>query len=462
MVETFEKEELSNSTWVCQGVRPRKTQPNGRTGARVLVTPSTFNAEELCNCSNPDMKVPHNQECCACQKGKAPLEVNAGEDTKQIKCFSCFGPGCQAELCHSANAQRVCSEGYEGTLCASCESDWRSVSFAHCTKCREQDKADRRMAFSSALLGAFTVLAILLWFYILKPQPDETPTEQGFRLVELLEQLLLILGFLQLLYVILSVVKRKSKLVTLAKEGGNEEEDETHQAIRNIVSLDFGWILDLLSVQCLLGFKDGRNLEVLVSAFALPSLCIIALILGFVSKKRSPFYGLKFAIVAMSMMFQGTVQVTLANLTWCQVRSRLGLSLQDHEFLIQRPFVTCKDSMSSNDPIGLAMRVAFATNVVLIPGCLFLLGWYITRKMRGVQSLASSIAPLLQCDNSDDHITMQFATVQIAAEKILLTKDSIVTCSSVFRLVDLFVMLGIKALFSEPRFECFPYQCWAD
>lgn len=185
--------------------------------------------------------------------------------------------------------------------------------------------------------------------------------------------------------------------------------------------LDVTWLLDALSVQCMLGYQDGRNLEVFVSALFLPLLVMVALTLGF-CRWGSPFYGLKYAIVMTSVAFQVTVTQTWGNLFWCETQSARGWALGDASFLSQRPFITCSKAIHE-DKLRYWLKLALSINGAIIPGSLCLLGMYITRRIRGVQALAASIIPVIQCDSNQDSVTLHFATVQAAVEKILSTQN---------------------------------------
>eukprot|EP00913_Durusdinium_trenchii_P008302 g7799.t1 len=214
----------------------------------------------------------------------------------------------------------------------------------------------------------------------------------------------------------------KEELTASTNEG--EQNEGVKFSIVELVLFDFGWLVDVLSVQCLLGYKDGRNFEVLVSIFALPALGVAALILG-LCKWRSPFYGLKYAIAITSIAFQTAILRTIENQFLCQARSKMGFLLEEGAFLRPRPFIACGVS-NVIDPLRYRLCAALAINGALIPGGLCLLGVYITRQIQGVQGLLSSINPVIQCDASNpDTVTLHFATVQVAAEKLPLSREDL-------------------------------------
>ncbi|CAK8995293.1 unnamed protein product [Durusdinium trenchii] len=411
----IEKEELTGGLWKCAGVRPKKPNGNGISRGRVLVTPDTFAAKRLCSCMNKNMvKVVKEKPCCGCKKGMVALNVSNTSDW----CYSCFGPGCDLETtCFTDDADKQCANGYTGSLCASCKPGWRSKGFAQCETCKSQETQPRAPVICLVTMSALLLAGLSLWKYVWRPPERNTATEQGKRLLELLEQLLLVLSYCQLLYAILSVHWRAS-----TNEG--EQNEGVKFSIVELVLFDFGWLVDVLSVQCLLGYKDGRNFEVLVSIFALPALGVAALILG-LCKWRSPFYGLKYAIAITSIAFQTAILRTIENQFLCQARSKMGFLLEEGAFLRPRPFIACGVS-NVIDPLRYRLCAALAINGALIPGGLCLLGVYITRQIQGVQGLLSSINPVIQCDASNpDTVTLHFATVQVAAEKLPLSREDL-------------------------------------
>ena len=121
-------------------------------------------------------------------------------------------------------------------------------------------------------------------------------------------------------------------------------------SLKDFVMFDLSWFLDLLSVQCMLGYELGRNLEVMVVSFSLPVLVVFALALGFY-KWGSPFYGLKYAIVVTSIGYQVAIQCTWGNLFWCETKSARGWDLGKASFLSQRPFISCSDQDLMKDDL---------------------------------------------------------------------------------------------------------------
>eukprot|EP00435_Cladocopium_sp_Y103_P070788 s448_g36.t1 len=401
----LEEEDDVNETWRCKGVRPKKAQENGISRGRVLVTPSKFASDRLCSCTKSDLVLLKNQNCCGCGEGLAQMMTNTSVNFTE--CLACFGPGCASLACY--NESKQCSHGYEGPLCAACAQDFRSNGFARCEKCTDVERESRVPLICLVTILFLLLLACSLWFWVWRPPDKNTATERGLRFLELLEQILLIVTYSQLLMAILSLQRR-----TLSSDVG---EGSVQKFIKDFIMVDVTWLLDAISVQCMLGYKFGRNLEVFVSALFLPMLVMVALTLGF-CRWHSPFYGLKYAIVTTSVAFQVTVTQTWGNLFWCETLSARGWALGDASFLSQRPFITCSEAIHE-DPLRYWLLLALVINGAIIPGSLCLLGMYITRRIRGVQALSASIIPVIQCDSNQDSVTLHFATVQVAVEKIL-------------------------------------------
>ena len=400
-----------NESWRCKGVRPKNPQENGISRGRVLVTPSKFASDKLCSCTAQDFSMLvriEGKDCCGCGQGKAQMMTNTS--ISLTECVACFGPGCEELVCYNDGKQ--CSYGYDGPLCAACAQDFRSNVFARCEKCTDVEKESRVSLICLVTIIFVLLLACSLWFWVWRPPDKNTATERGLRFLELLEQILLIVTYSQLLMAILSLQRR-----TLSGRTSDVGEGSIQKFINDLIMLDVTWLLDALSVQCMLGYKDGRNLEVFVSALFLPMLVMVALTLGF-CRWGSPFYGLKYAIVMTSLAFQVTVTESWGNLFWCETLSARGWALGDASFLSQRPYITCSKAIHE-DPLRYWLFLALAINGVIIPGSLCLLGMYITRRIRGVQALAASIIPVIQCDSNRDSVTLHFATVQAAVEKIL-------------------------------------------
>ena len=425
-MEVLEKEDFAlDKTWRCRGVRPKGVQENEENDAsrgRVLVTPNIFAREQLCECNNPDLK--QIRDCCVCKYGTMRLPA----EKEKPGCFACFGPGCKSSVCYR-EAESKCADGYKGALCAACkEKGYRSVGFARCKKCAESEKKFRIPLICFVSLCGLLMLCGSLWFWVWRDPDENTATERGQRFLELLEQFLLLLTFSQLLLQILSLQSRTSSLqsgtssrqdLSSVEEGSSSLE----RFLKEFVMFDLSWFLDLLSVQCMLGYELGRNLEVMVVSFSLPVLVVFALALGFY-KWGSPFYGLKYAIVVTSIGYQVTIQCTWGNLFWCETKSARGWDLGKASFLSQRPFISCSDVMEEDD-LRYWLFAALAINGVVMPGGLCFLGMYINRQIKGVRSLSASLVPVMQCESNDDNVTLHFTTVQVAAEKIPLKKEDL-------------------------------------
>ena len=419
MWEVLEKEDFAtNITWSCRGVRPKGVQENEENDTsrgRVLVTPNKFAADKLCNCTYPDFE--QKDDCCACKHGTKRIVAV----TNRGGCFECFGPGCNHSVCYEETESDSCAEGYKGELCAACkEKGYRCVGFARCKRCEESEEEVRIPLICFVSLCGLLMLCGSLWFWVWRDPDENTATERGQRFLELLEQVLLLLTFSQLLFQIFSLQSRTSSPQNLASV--EEGTSSLERFLKDFVMFDLSWFLDLLSVQCMLGYELGRNLEVMVVSFSLPVLMVFALAVGFY-KWGSPFYGLKYAIVVTSIGYQVTIQCTWGNLFWCETKSARGWDLGKASFLSQRPFISCSDLME--DDLRYWLFAALAINGVVMPGGLCFLGMYINRRIKGVRSLSASLVPVMQCESNDDNVTLHFTTVQVAAEKIPLKKEDL-------------------------------------
>ena len=324
---------------------------------------------------------------------------------------------------NSTQAERhaACLEGYTGPLCAACaEKDYRSSRFGHCERCSREEEHWRLPMICSVAMMFLLAMGASLWHWVWKKPDENTASERGLRFLEFLEQFLLVLTYLQLLVAVLSLQKR-----TLSNQDATGE-GPMQRFMKKFIMLDVAWVLDMLSVECMLGYQAGRNLQILASALLLPALVLVALILGS-CVWGSPFYGVKYAIVITSVAFQSSTQTIWGNLFWCQTESQKGWSLGGGAFLRQRPWLLC--SQLSEDPLKNILWGALIVDGIVIPGCLGLLGAYITRQIRGVESLSASLIPLIQCDSKDstdaDTVTLEFATVPVAAEKLALVKETL-------------------------------------
>eukprot|EP00438_Fugacium_kawagutii_P007820 Skav212599 [mRNA] locus=scaffold2176:18908:21782:- [translate_table: standard] len=411
----LEPEDVAKKTLRCKGVKVQKASENGISRGRVLVTPSSFAAEKLCNCTVWDLEA-LPQGCCGCKDGTMSLTGNLSQKV----CWSCFGPGCDSKACFEASKQ--CAEGYAGPLCASCqEQNYRSNGFARCKKCTQVEHEVRIPMIASVMLLIFFFVTGSLWFWVWRDPTTNSSTEQGQRVQELLEQLLLLLTYAQIFREILSSQHRASSNPN--KVEVNDDDGPLQLCLKGLISLDVASVFDLFSVQCMLGFEHGRNLEVVVAASFLPALVIIALMLA-LCRWQSPFYGLKYAIVVASLGYQMTVQQIWTNLFWCETKSARGWDLGSDAFLTSRPFIQCQEAIHT-DPIRYVLLAALFVNGAVIPGGLCILGIYITRRIRHLQSLSASIIPVIQCDSNEELVTLQFATIQVAAEKLPLSKEDL-------------------------------------
>ncbi|CAE7500251.1 unnamed protein product [Symbiodinium natans] len=91
-------------------------------------------------------------------------------------------------------------------------------------------------------------------------------------------------------------------------------------------------------------------------------------------------------------------------------------------YLHERPSVRCAKDPEANgadptrDPLKPALYLATFLNAVLVPGCLVLVGWYITRRLRVLISGGSSIKPLRQSEESAEGIKVFLARAPAASD----------------------------------------------
>ena len=433
----FERDEEPDGTYLCAGIRPKKSSIQ----TQVLVTPSKFAPHFLCKCAATGMRLVQNDSCCGCREGMAPHRVASSGNEFEVQCFSCFGRNCKPHECAPAiNASTDlwkvsgCTPGHEGVLCAQCSSGYRSVGFSKCKKCEERDLELRVTGLVAASTIALLGLLVALWWFVLGGGMDKenTPAERGEREAEQLEQILLFLNYCQLLFAVLTTQKRMKENNLSEKSQQLEqlrlEEKPGMEQLKDIVNMNVGSILDAFSVQCLLGYQHGLNLEVLVSAFCLPSLCILALLFSCCVWKGKPFYGLKFATIATTALFAGSVQVIAGNLAWCESKDADGFDIGTQTFLHSRPYVFCQDA-DSQDPIRYLLYLALVLHVAVIPGGLLLIGSFIMGKTRGIQSLTAAFTPVIQyystSDPEPEQVTLQIVSKPLVTEALSLKDDKL-------------------------------------
>jgi len=425
--EFLEKEDVVDKSQRCAGVTPKKAQENGISKARVLVSPDTFGSD-LCKCRSLDLEehADKSMNCCGCKTGATQVHTGSGEFA-EVDCVECFGSGCNQVVCYKENSSQdqrheQCVKGFTGPLCAACaEKGYRSSGFAECVECSQEEKHWRGPMIGSVAMVFGLALGLSLWFWVWRQSDKNTPTEQGSRFLEFLEQSLLMLTYLQFLSAVFSLQSQQKQ--TSPGQHANGEGQLQH-FMNKIITLDVAWVLDMLSFECMLGYEEGRNFTVVASALLLPALVLAALAIGIV-RWGSPFYGLKYAIVVTTLTFQGAIQNTWGNLFWCQSYSSLGWPLGAAAFLRQRPWIKCAKAMDE-DPLRSFLLLVLSIDAILLPGFLCVLGVYITRKIKGIQSLSAVITPMIQWDSKDPRdpnaVTLHLATIGVAADKLPLSK----------------------------------------
>ena len=417
----LEPEDVVDKSQRCAGVTPKKPKENGLSKAQVLVSPDTFHKEKLCKCRSPQLEEHQSENCCGCKNGTTQVYTGSGEYA-EVDCVDCFGKGCDQVVCYEENSRQdqrheQCVKGFTGPVCAACaKKGYRSNGFAECEECsKEQHWRGPMIGLVAMVFGLG--LGLSLWFWVWREPGKNTPTEQGSRVLEFLEQFLLMVTYMQLLSAVFSLQSQKAGRLS-------NGEGPLQHFLSEVIMLDVGWVLEMLSFECMLGYEEGRNFTVVASALLLPALVLTALAIGIV-RWRSPFYGLKYAIVVTTLTFQGAIQNTWGNLLWCQTHSFSGWPLGNATFLRQRPWIRCDEAMTT-DPLRNFLWLILSIDVILLPGFLCLLGVYITRKIKGIQSLSAVITPMIQWDSKDSRdpkaVTLHLATIGVAADKLPLSK----------------------------------------
>ena len=406
----LEPEDAADKSQRCAGVTPKKPKENGLSKARVLVSPDTFHSD-LCKCRSPKLEEHPNEimNCCGCKNRTTQVYTGSGKHA-ETDCVDCFGSGCDQVVCYEENStqdqrHQQCVKGFTGPVCAACAQDYRSNGFAECEKCSGKEQHWRGPMIGLVAMVFGLGLGVSLWFWVWRQPDKNTATEQGSRFLEFLEQFLLMVTYLQLLSAVFSLHSQKAVRHT-------KGEGSLQHFLNEVIGLDVAWVLEMLSFECMFGYENGRNFTVVASALLLPALVLAALAIGIV-RWGSPFYGLKYAIVVTTVTFQAAIKNTWGNLLWCQTHSFNGWPLGAASFLRQRPWIKCDEAVKT-DPLRNFLWLVLSIDVILLPGFLCILGVYITRKIKGIQSLSAVITPTIQWDSKDPRdqtaVTLHFST----------------------------------------------------
>lgn len=363
-----------------------------RAGTELQVTPESFAPEELCTCVegfagsgtrctecvNGSMSVGENRRCCGCPDGTARVDLEHGLPTNTSKssaCLRCYGVGCNRN--QSTCENNSCAEGYSGVLCASCVQGYEQKSngsLKECHACKEHGDWWPWVVVSGygvALVGAFSFL-----IFMQKPERD---TEADDRKVELLEQAFFLLTVVQIL---------KTAHSTMVAQ------------IESPVQLKLGDVLQGISVECLLGFKDGRMLEAFSTAFFLPLLCVVALLVG--SCLGSPFWGLKFCIFLTSALYVGTIQASVSNFL-CVSHDEFDAPLWKGAYLKEFPWMLCEESPM----MQVSLYGALVLNGAVLPGSLLVLALFVKKLTSRIHDLFRNAQPVCTCEVLDEKVVLK-------------------------------------------------------
>ena len=385
----------SHIHYSCKGVKPKDTFRS----YDILVSPQTFAPNELCQCAegfagigtnctqclnrtepidlNSTNRTERIETCCGCKPGKAYIEEKMENVSRG--CYKCHGRGCNVSRCN-----RSCAPGYNGTLCSYCEEGYHTMNTTNCEEC-PFDLAVWPLAVAAA--SCPMVLALAIWFWVFRPTThdllQETPWD---RKGEFVEQALMFLSYIQVLRVLQNTV-----MVNVGV------------AFKFPSQLKIGDLLRALSLECHLGYSVGKTVESLSSSFFLPLLCLVGLLAGFF--RGSCFWGLKFVLLMISLLFVGTVQSTVTNAK-CIYTDKDGLDLGTSAYFPEFPDHQCHESSA----LQVGLTGAILLNGIMIPGSLLLLGWFVSRPTTGVYTSLRNLRPICICEQADDGVLLRIHT----------------------------------------------------
>lgn len=366
---------LTNGSWTCKGVKPSKSSDD----SIVLVTPENFAPEQLCTCADGFAGLGTNcmkcingsdslegRRCCGCPSHTARVDFEHGKasaNSTSTACLRCHGMGCIDESCEN----NTCADGYSGILCGSCLQGYeqRSSRYSHLDECHLCEEYGGHW-WDWTLLGAYGVaLCVAMVLFIFMQKPEEMEAD---RKTELIEQGVFLLFVIQILKTTQSAMDER---------------------LDSPVQMKFGDLLMRVSVQCgSLGYENGRILEALSSAFFLPLLCLVGLLVGARGCLRSPLYGVKFCIIMTSALYVGTIQATVSNFM-CTSHDKDDIPLLKASFLKEFPFVACEGS----SPLHVSLYVALVLNGAVIPGSLLILAFFVAHHTAKVRDHLRRLQP---------------------------------------------------------------------
>lgn len=162
------------------------------------------------------------------------------------------------------------------------------------------------------------------------------------------------------------------------------------------VALKIGDLLEMLSLQCFLGYTVGRTLQAISSVIFLPVLCLLSLFAGFC--RGHILWGMKLVLLLVSVLYIGTVQATFAN-TKCVRQDADGLQLHNASYFPEFPRTSCNGSF-----LTAALGATVFLNGALIPGSLLLLGKFVKMRTAGVYATFRNFVPRCICTPEIDGV----------------------------------------------------------
>ena len=182
------------------------------------------------------------------------------------------------------------------------------------------------------------------------------------------------------------------------------------------VALKIGDLLEMLSLQCFLGYTVGRTLQAISSVIFLPVLCLLGLFAGFC--RGHILWGMKLVLLLVSVLYIGTVQATFAN-TKCVRQDADGLQLHNASYFPEFPRASCNGSF-----LTAALGATVFLNGALIPGGLLLLGKFVKMRTAGVYATFRNFVPRCICTPEIDGVRIQILR-QEPSDKVITEAEEL-------------------------------------
>ena len=182
------------------------------------------------------------------------------------------------------------------------------------------------------------------------------------------------------------------------------------------MALKIGDLLEMLSLQCFLGYTVGRTLQAISSVIFLPVLCLLSLFAGLC--RGHILWGMKLVLLLVSVLYIGTVQATFAN-TKCVNEDADGLQLHSASYFPEFPHTSCNGSS-----LTAALGATVFLNGALIPGSLLLLGMFVKMRTAGVYATFRNFVPRCKCTPEIDGVQIQILR-QEPSDKVITEAEEL-------------------------------------